>query len=91
MYRQPIGKALPYVPRRQFDDAVMFFRQFHLAFRTHHAIGFDAPDFANSDSRINAGDVSAGRRNHDDDSFARIGCTTYNLGRAVFGFDLADL
>ena len=88
--RKPVDKAFTYLARGQLDDAVVFFAQLHFAFGTHHAIAFDATDFADADGAINAGHVNAGLGDHNGDPFAGIGRATDDLGLAFIGVHLAN-
>mmetsp|Transcript_18332 Transcript_18332/g.29379 ORF Transcript_18332/g.29379 Transcript_18332/m.29379 type:complete len:721 (+) Transcript_18332:509-2671(+) len=90
IFGQPIDKAVAHLARRQFDDTVMLFAEFHLAFGGHHAKAFDAPDFAHADGGVDARDVNAGLGDDDRDSFAGVRGTTDDLFHALIRIDLTN-
>ncbi len=66
---------------RQVDDAVMGVGQFQFPFRTHHAAGFDAPDVADAERRVDAGHVGAGGGKGTDQALSGIRRTAHDLHR----------
>ena len=66
----------------------MFVRKLHLALGTHHAVAFDATDFANTDGRINTGHIDTRFCNNNRDAFTCIWRTTNDLCFARVGFHL---
>ena len=90
IFGQPVGEAFAHLARGQLDDAVVLVRQFHLAFRTHHPVAFDAANLAHLDGRVDAGHVGAGVRDHDCYAVPRIRRPADDLLFALIGRDLAD-
>ena len=74
----------------ELDDAVMRGGELHLAFRQHHAVAFDTADLSDLDCGVDAGDVVAGRGDHDLDACARVGGAADDLKLAGGGQHLAD-
>ena len=66
---------------RQFHDAVMVLGNLQLGRRTQHAAAFDAADGADAERDVLAGDEGAGRREHADQSRARIRRAANHLHR----------
>ena len=87
---EPINKTITDIARRQFNDAVVFVGQFHLALGRHHAIGFDATDFADSNGRVDARHVNARFGDDDCDPLAGIWCAANDLQFAFIGVDFTD-
>ena len=90
VHRQPVGEPLANLARGQLDDAVMLVRQLQLAFRTHHAVGFDTADLANAQRHVDAGHIIAGLRQNHGDPGPRIGCAADDLLFALIRHHAAD-
>ena len=86
---QPVDETLAHLAAGQFDDAVMFVGQLHLAFRTHHSVAFDAADLADADGGVDARNIDAGLGHDDGDAFAGIGRAADDLRLARVGENLA--
>ena len=56
----------------ELDDAVVLVGELHLALGEHHAVALDAADPADLDRGVDAGDVVAGRGDHDLDAGAGV-------------------
>ncbi len=77
---------------RQFHDAVVILGELQFSRGTQHAAAFDAPDGADAERDVLAGDEGAGRRKHADEAGARIRRATdhpHGWG-AIAGIDHAD-
>ena len=68
---------------RHLDDAVMFVRDHHLAFRTQHAVGVLATDSPGLQHQINPRHIGAGRRKHALHASACIGSAADHLHRVA--------
>ena len=74
---------------RHLDDAVMFVRDHHLAFRTQHAVGVLATDIPGLQHQINPRHIGAGRRKHALHAGACIGRAADHLQHLSSITDLA--
>ena len=76
----------------QLHDAVVIFRNLQFRGRAQHAAAFDAPDGADAERDVLAGNVGAGRREHADEAGPRIRRAADHLHRraTVAGVDHAD-
>ena len=87
---QPVDELVANLARGQFDDAVVFVRQLQLAFRGHHAVAFDATDFANCQCHVNARHIVARFTQNHGDAFPRVRCAANDLLIAFIGFHRAN-
>ena len=69
----------------------MLVRQLHLALGAHHAIAFDATDFADVDGDVDAGNIGAGLGHYDGDACAGVRRAADDLQFAIIGGDGADV
>ncbi|CEG10003.1 hypothetical protein BN961_03437 [Afipia felis] len=75
---------------RQFDDAVVIFGEFKFGGRAQHAAALDAANIADAERDVLAGNVGARRREHADQSRARVRRAADHLNRRTFsGIDHA--
>ena len=77
---------------RQLHDAVVILRQQQFGFRAQHAAALDAADGADGKRDVLARNIVAGRREHADETRARVRRAAHDLYRrcAVTGIDHAD-
>ena len=74
----------------EVDDALVILRDHHLAFRTQHAVRFDAADLRLLQIDAGARNVGARRREDAGHAGARVGRAAHDLNHAVAGLDVAD-
>ena len=90
VFSQPVDELVTNFTRGQFDDAVVFVRQFKLALGGHHAVAFNAADFADAQCHINPRHIVARLTQNHGDTFTRVRRAADDLLFAFVGFNGAD-
>lgn len=90
IFSQLIDEFLINFIRGQFDDVVVFVRQFQFVFRGYYVVVFNVVDIVDFDGDIEIWNIGVWFIQNDSDVFVCIGCVIDDLFDVFVGFDLVD-